>query len=911
MSSKIKEFRSSRVLWDSTRQLFSEAVGCLPHSRLLMDFSGIAHLSPFSSALSDIQAVFQEVILLDDKVGCYIPPDVSTPVVYAKKNFGSETGLSIIKNSILPVFLSRLSGKGLGYSTLVANFLHELKTQFPEQPLANLHPLFRKALYDKEVPDTLSHNIDEVFSILIKLEGFLSKKSLITEDDAVNLFTPKSLCSVLILEGFTAPLPAEKSVILKMCEKAENIFIASPTVLLKNRGEDPLTVLISEHLKQKGIQFKRSFVMNDAKHYHQEPVCCPAEGIVEEVECIARSIKSLYLSGMNRCLNNVVIAATDIKSYAPVAERVLVRYGIPCSLSISSSPMPEPFSDLSAMLRSVADDYSRIQFTNFLSSRFFRNIPASVSDNIQRLSPLSGVISGSAAWISFIRNGTDTFNTEILESREAIEEGFEKIFGILQPLWSLRKQAEPGQYAELVMLLLDQLGFDPKNSQLQKHIAEIMDLMVFSAESFPGRICLQDFIDIIEYLFLSARPDNDKKGVRVMDMYEAAGLCPKYLYVCGMTEQKIPSLPDMDYLLPDAVKRQLGLKDMDRHMEIQKTLFEMLISSAAHVTLSYPEMEKENPLLPSPFLYGIPVVRQKMPGIYSEEELQLSQPLDGIADNIPEMLLGTGIYPRESFIRVTDIDAYRACPRKCFIDKVLKLGPAEIKKFEIEPLTIGNISHTIMERLIKEPLGSYDSFEQRACSIAKEALESAKINDYWKDIFHDAFAGILPELYENELDIRDKDYKRSVLEMNISGEPVEGLRVKGKIDRFDVLGDSAQVIDYKSGNASLNCSQAMSGKENLQLFLYAAMLKQKDSIEIKRVGIYSLSKIKVKWCPSQYKGKKKEQSGDMQIYITEALKAALEAVNNMQQGSFPAVPVNDHNCMNCHESAFCPYINRI
>lgn len=910
MSKKIKEFRISRVSWRSTSRLFREAAGLLPKDRLSPDFSGIIHLNPFSSALGDIQAVFQKALFDTRGLVCYVPPDVSTPVVYAKKYFIPEKGFSVVTNRMLPLIISRLSGKGLGYSSLVANFLHELKTHFPMADTERLRDVFLGALAEKAAPDTLSQNLDEVFGIINKLDEFLDSKSLLTEDDAVNSFSPSSRCSVLILEGFYAPIPAEKEVIAKLCAVADNILIAPPEAVYKSGQSDTLCSFIKKSMQKLGISIDQTIVEDDEHMIREEPYFSSADGIEEEIESAARRIKSMFYSDPALQPNSIVIAAADIKTYAPVAERVLFRYGIPAvAAGAGAGKASESFSDMLAMLRSVAQDFPRLPFTRFLSSRYFRNMPQKLSASIQRLSPLSGVISGMDSWIHFIKHGTDTFDPAILDDRDEIENGLRYLFSVMQAIWEKRQAADIKEYSGWLMNILDKLGFDPGDRADEKFFAEALDMLWFCAEALPQQVSLEDFTDMLEHALSKGRQESERSGVRIMDIYEAAGLCPDHLFVCGMTEDKIPSLPDMDYLLPDAVKRSLGLKDMDRHMDIQRSLFDMLISSARSVRLSYPRIEDDNLFLPSPFLYAIPEKKIDLPGIYSEEELQLTQPAIGLVEDIPEIKGLHGIAP--STYRVTDMDAYRSCPRRYFLEKVLKLEPPDIKEYEVAATTIGILSHTIMERLIREPLGSYDAFAERAGRIAEDVLAAMNIDNYWKDICYDAFIGMLPDIYEKENEVRIDGYRRSVLEMNIQGEPIEGLRIKGKIDRFDLLDNEIQIIDYKSGSAKLTCSEAAKGLENLQLFLYAAMLQQKDNIKVKRVGIYSLGNVSVKWCPSKRVPKNTETTDIMQTYIKEALAAAQKVAGQISAGRFPAEPMEEYTCRQCHEAPFCPYINRI
>ncbi|MBI5213835.1 MAG: PD-(D/E)XK nuclease family protein, partial [Nitrospirae bacterium] len=155
-------------------------------------------------------------------------------------------------------------------------------------------------------------------------------------------------------------------------------------------------------------------------------------------------------------------------------------------------------------------------------------------------------------------------------------------------------------------------------------------------------------------------------------------------------------------------------------------------------------------------------------------------------------------------------------------------------------------------------------------------------------------------------EIRKDGYVSTEVERTMVGEPIKGIKLKGKIDRFDKIGDSVQIIDYKTGGASLNCRQALEGNENLQLFLYAAMMKH-QGYDVNRVGIYSLKDIDIKWCPPSKRGKGQEVIDD---YIIAALKFLEDAAAGIRKGDFKAKPLNDYICWNCHEYAFCPYIQQ-
>jgi len=369
----------------------------------------------------------------------------------------------------------------------------------------------------------------------------------------------------------------------------------------------------------------------------------------------------------------------------------------------------------------------------------------------------------------------------------------------------------------------------------------------------------------------------------------------------------------LDYLLPDSVKKRLGFLHLDRYIETQRFSFHNVIKSCRNLHLSYPLMEGDDMFLPSSFLYPGEELRERIPGIFSREEYLIRQGCKPFSNYISEVGMIPSSLNASSFLRVTDIDAYRMCPRKFFIERILNLEPMNVKEYELEAATIGTIIHRIMEKIIKEPVKGIEDLRDRAESVIDESMKDRRIDAYWKRIIKDTFMEILPDIYEKELEIRKDGYVSTEVERTMVGEPIKGIRLKGKVDRFDRIGDAVQIIDYKTGTPGLNCKQVLEGNENLQLFLYAAMMKN-QGYTVSRVGIYSLKDIDIKWCPPKKTRSQKSEAGsqknDMDDYIIAALKFLEEAVNDMRKGNFKARPLNDYICWNCHEYAFCPYIQQ-
>ena len=140
--------------------------------------------------------------------------------------------------------------------------------------------------------------------------------------------------------------------------------------------------------------------------------------------------------------------------------------------------------------------------------------------------------------------------------------------------------------------------------------------------------------------------------------------------------------------------------------------------------------------------------------------------------------------------------------------------------------------------------------------------------------------------------------------MSVEGEIIEGIKLKGKIDRVDKKDDVVELIDYKTGSAQLNRLEVLNKGASLQLFLYAALMKSLG-FKVERVGIYSLKDIKIIWIPGR---NDKREGKTIEDYITAGMKYLDATLSEMRDGNFTASPLNEQTCRNCHEKPYCPYI---
>jgi RecB family exonuclease len=935
---RVKIFQTPPHCRDITLSLFQEAkeyAGRTPSLSsdpfLHNDFSAILYIAPHFAKVREAQKLFCSLLARGERKTpgreaaaplCYVPPEMATLRAFAEKVYSLYGNRRILQESLAPIVLSRLSGKGIGYSTLVWGLISDIKTHYPGRELDEIRDIFMNALQEMSVPEPVAALPLAGIDLMHRYEAFMERNGLVDGYGVLHACQDRVSSPgqrVLIVDGYYDPDVSEREVLRALIGNAELALISVPHDAKFSHITDGYINFLREHFTVEEIWAEDSSPDPHASGpapltYRSYP---DPEG---EVEGIARSIKSLYVSGVSRELEKVVVAFPSLAQYGPTLERVFARYGIPFELSgYRFAGKKRPFMDIIGLLSSVAEGYPRLKFAQVLSSTYFRKIPDSLRQWIPLLSLRSGIVAGKESWINVILEGSELIDAETIP-REDMEKDLRWVFKKLTPLEEIRTGTSCSGYVDALRKAADDLGFlehfptdSEENTEAgalreEKEVWErALEQVSLLGTLFPGVITLDEFTEVMVHVLEATGTEKEGEGVLVTDFLGLMGLSPHSLYLGGLTDGAMPRRQDMDYFLPDSVKRKLGFLTFDRYIDVQRFMFFRICASPRHLSLSYPMMDGDARYLPSSFLYLGEETEGRIPGIFSMEEYLVRKGIYPLSSHLREIGVQSASFP-PFYLKVTDVDAYRFCPRKFFIERRAGMTPLEVKEYEVEAMTLGNILHKIMERIIPEPMEGLDRWSERAVCIAHETMEKKKISPYWKELIKDTFMEILPDIYERELEIRKDGYVSSELEKTIAGEPIKGIRLKGKIDRFDRIGDGVQIIDYKTGSAGLTCAQVPKGNENLQLFLYAAIMKN-HGYRVDRVGIYSFRDLQVKWCPSRKRGKGDDRE-TMDGYVVACLKFLEEAVEGMRAGDFTARPLNDYNCAYCHEYSLCPYVQQ-
>jgi ATP-dependent helicase/DNAse subunit B len=848
------------------------------------DYSGIMYLAPTTHMLRNWKHAFRK-----EAGECYIPPRIMDLRQVARNICTTSGSRQIIPGPLMPVIISASEQCGMGYANIVSHLIGELKSHYPSTGPDQIRESLAEAASELDIPDEVSGRITDALDVFERYEETLAEKGLMDEFDMLSTAAGAikgTVADILILDGFYEITRAEEHLVRALVEHAEGTVITVPVSAADDDLSHCYTSGIRDFFNVRPVTLESS-VPERVMHLY------PSSSMEEEVEDIARRIKSGYITGRQRDLEDIFVVFPSLRTYRRMVERVFRRYGIPCSVTGSMSHAVERARlDLLSMLDAVSGDYPRIELSRFLTSPFFQNIPAALREGMPLICLESGIIKGRDSWLQAFR------------ARGLNKEGA-WVFKVLGPLESIRKKGGYREFAGAVLDIIRTLGFkapeggDFAPEDLLKDLSQLDGIIGNKAD-------LSGFIDTIR-MFMRHGGDEDRPGVRVAELFDMRGLEPGMLYMGGLRDGDIPSPPRMDLLLPDSLRKRLGLVDMQRHMRLQKLIFTRLTAVSGGLGLSYPTMDGDSYFLPSVFVSGAEVKSDTPSGLFSPEEEMLRKGNTPLSEHIRQ-IRDIKRYKEDSAISVTDIDSYRSCPRRFLIERGLKLRPPEIKEYEIDALTTGTLAHMVMERVAPEAAEDLDRFRKLVSEALDEVLLDQPLNAYFKNLFREAFMGIAADIFALEEDIRAKGYSFASAEEKIECEPIEGVRLKGKVDRLDKGpdGQGVEVLDYKTGPTDLTGSKILKLGATLQLPIYAAMLR-KNGMRPERVGIYSLRDLKIKWLP----GRKDQKDGrSIDDYIESSLKYLGETAAGIRSGDFTARPIEEHRCRMCPERPYCPFIQR-
>ena len=810
----------------------------------------------------------------------------------------------------------------VGYAAAVARFASDIRRYVAKPDRPGLADRFKALLAGFEKP--LARCLDSL-SALERYEKELERLGWDDDEgimaEAATLALEHESCRVLVLDSFVAPNRLEADLIRGLVNRAQ-------TTLVLGYGGDPADPDYAQPARF--ASFIQSLGGFDVERLpeparRQEPLFFQYPDIEEELSAVCRD----YLTQGSPA--GTVVCLPRLNDCAHLVSRVFERYEIPAtvfpSTDLATSP---PVVAVLELLTSLDSGYERIATCAALGSPFLPGLlrlddkespesRARAAAALNHYSRRGRIIKEKKNWdhildrVAASEDGhLDDSEAEFLRDLERrVRKAIGLVEKMLEPADTLGRQARRlKQFLEAVDFCKNLVSDEPHADELledRKALYDTLDALAEFEQEFGARPEPRArFIKVLTYLIgLAERAaEPAPAGVLVLDTAETLGLNPARLYFCGLTDSRLPGAYSPDPIMPDRVRRELDMPDIDWHRDWQRFHFRRTLESSLSAPfLSFHDSSQGRPVLPTPFMSLKPAKPEPNRVLLSRAEEQIARgrakgelledsirPVDFSQDREVVKALAERFGP-ERPISITRLERYRRCPYAFYIDNVLGIETPEEPLYDVDARQWGLVVHRVMEKLYAQGPVRPDKLRDAALKALDATLAETDLPGFWAEVTRRVFDNLLPELVRVETELREGGYEPALPERMLRHQLADDIALQGRFDRVDVARDRFRVLDYKTGQPGNANPKAVLDGTHLQLPLYAWLYGQEAGAQPDNFGIYALREPGVIW----FAGRK--------YTVEELVKAALEnaivVVKQVRAGRFPPEPGDERACDYC------------
>ncbi|MEO0019513.1 MAG: PD-(D/E)XK nuclease family protein [candidate division WOR-3 bacterium] len=917
MNKKRKLFLFPFNCYNSTELLFRAALatGAQPQE--------ILYLTPSPRKLRATQVLFAR--LWGRKA--FVPPVFRTLGQLAREICDYTSDKRLFPDELKPLLIKNLfveKGKKitLAYARAIGDFVADVKRHVPREKEQDIPTVLKETLAGYEKP--LRRALDAWYTLTL-YNATLEKHGSIDNEDSIleaanHISDYHPSPRILILDSFVAPNNLEEKFLSALVENAEMTFAG--TYFKEGDRDYALGERFVNFFSQSpGLEIEEVKVDFEPPN----PPLYKFPNPEEEIIGIARNIRSRE---EDTNLAETYIVFPRLSDYAPLITRILPQYSIPFTIyprtTLSSSP---PIVCVLELLRALDTDYERIATCAALSSPYLpyllrlpddkdergRNLAA---QSLNYLSRRAGIIKGKDNWLNianriFAQEETEPEDWErnfLLELQTRVRQAIGLTEKILEPAGTIGNQARRlKQFLKTAEFCSNISPEQPWFEQLRldrKSLYDILDaIAIFAAEFGEQKDSRSSFIKTLSYLIgLKIKtPESDRGGVTVVKMEETLGLNPTNLYFAGLTETDLPGSYHPDPILPDSVRKKLGMPDIEWHRDWQRFHFRRTLESSPNTPfLSYHESRNGKPVLRTPFIETEPVKYHDGEIIFSEVEEQIYRgrqkhclfedvilTVDFSGDEEIKQELNRRFGANAKF-HVTTLESYLRCPYQFYLYNILGLKTPPEPTFEIDARMWGSIAHRILARIYQEGPIPVEDIGKIAGEIIDQELNNITLPAFWREVTYRILKNLFVKLVEYERELRADGFQPVKTEKRVYGSIKPDINLLGRIDRIDRKNNLLRIIDYKTGSPDINAHA------HIQLPLYAYLLSQDEefqNLQIENMGIYSLRSVRLKFLANK--------NARVEELIKAAIERTVNIVADIRKGKFLAAPSSLSNCENC------------
>ena len=293
------------------------------------------------------------------------------------------------------------------------------------------------------------------------------------------------------------------------------------------------------------------------------------------------------------------------------------------------------------------------------------------------------------------------------------------------------------------------------------------------------------------------------KGVNLLTTHGSKGLEFEYVFFAGANasfwEKK--RKPGGGYKFPDTMFASQPTPADDE--ELRRLFYVALTRAEKHLYISYAKFRNDGKELePSMFIAEI-LEEHELPveKIVLTEEQQMEFELLHFTAQAPEIEQAEEDFISsilEKFVmNVTALSAYLNCPLGFYYKNLIRIPSGKS-----ESLEFGSAIHHALEKLFRKMQeNGKDTFPSKEEMMADFSWYMHKHRENFTKEAFDRRMEYGDEVLRNYYDKYINNWNKVVaVERNIRGIVVNGVPIKGKLDKLEFNGKEVNVVDYKSGN---------------------------------------------------------------------------------------------------------------
>lgn len=437
---------------------------------------------------------------------------------------------------------------------------------------------------------------------------------------------------------------------------------------------------------------------------------------------------------------------------------------------------------------------------------------------------------------------------------------------------------------------------------------------------------------------------NPLKGVQIMGALEARLLSFDYLFFMDVNEGILPSGDKIDPLLPESIKRELGLASYAQKEELEKYNFFRLAYSSKNCFILYKTANNAiDRSVRSRFVEQLALLHEyKNKEALKVESFSIILPDNPHNENFIEKTQKT----QEAFeynlksISPTDLNTYMECPYRYYLKKIRSIKQRIKLDKDFEADKVGTLVHKLFEIEFKKYAGQkidekkYNTIKNGILKNIEKIPENLKainkkdISDYVKTLSEFKFNAlkVILKYRINRFFAKtasNKTFEVIGIEKRLKNE---ALHIEGIADRIDKIEEknktTIRIVDYKTGSYSMlplktKIGELFDGSELKNKDLYSDEVLNLIKTTFKSVqipaylimadSIYENCELEGTLC---YIGKTRDtpcKTISTKELSIEHSKAVIEYIENHMKYSDKIYALPGLQCQYCEFSYFCRF----